>query len=218
MGNRLRALARPASLREQSASQVLGPETCMLCDAREPARADFLAFVECKEVIAPALARENAMRACLPLERPADGPEPAQDPSCLCCLPSSQTRDRALRREEARHRRFDLRSHAAPGRRHAPSLRPRCSRKLERRGAPAPRRPSARPPRARLQFSACGPSAVSAVFRRQIGKRMRRFPVSGNRRPRDCTYALAFTFAAYPAAASIRAEHHSVSDAWRRLS
>jgi len=49
----------------------------MFCDAREHARADFLAFVEGKNVIVPTLTRENAMRACLPFERPADVTERA---------------------------------------------------------------------------------------------------------------------------------------------
>jgi hypothetical protein len=66
----------------------------MLCDAREHARADFLAFVEGKHVIDPtSRARMRCEPACL-FERPADATERAQDVSCLRCLPRSHATKR----------------------------------------------------------------------------------------------------------------------------
>ena len=53
----------------------------MFCDARQHSWADFLAFVEGEHVIGPTLAFEDAMRAYLPLEPPADAMERAQDAS-----------------------------------------------------------------------------------------------------------------------------------------
>jgi len=45
----------------------------MLSDAREHARADFLAFVKGKRIIGPAIFSEYSMRAALALDLPAAG-------------------------------------------------------------------------------------------------------------------------------------------------
>ncbi len=47
----------------------------MLCDTSEHERADFLVFVKGKHVIVPTFTLKDAMRACLPLEPPADATE-----------------------------------------------------------------------------------------------------------------------------------------------
>jgi hypothetical protein len=72
----------------ESPSKVVGPKSGVLRDAREHAWANLLAVVKRKNLVAPTLARQNAVRARLTLGSPSEAIERPQH--CAPLLPPSR--------------------------------------------------------------------------------------------------------------------------------